>query len=179
MPLSKKQQELNDKLIEVCKNGGLSAFKDLIKQGANPKSKTFKLSPLILAAGFGHLDIVKCLLQYGINIDIYSYYTPISIACGNGHLEVVKYLHENNANIHINNDQVILFAAVGGHFEIVKYLHQNGANIFRAIDNDSVNESFREVLIAYKTNFDEKSLMQGDLKEGSLKPSVKGSGLRV
>lgn len=188
----------------ACSCGDIEMVKYLHLQGVNVNNGH---NPIIDASCNGHLEIVKYLHQNGADIRIKNDYMVINATC-NGRIEVVKYLVANGldfeahfalqsassygnlelikfflsegAGIHIADkfgQTAIGLASKNGHLNAVKYLHQQGADLDIALEN--VKENIKEELIAYKTNFDEKSLMQGDLKEGSLKPSVKGSGLRV
>jgi hypothetical protein len=57
---------------------------------------------LSIAAGFGHVEIVRLLLDAGVNPDRYnpvghSHTTPLHQAAGRGHIEVVRLLVERGA----------------------------------------------------------------------------------
>src|SRR5690625_2675294 len=93
------QQLLNDQ--DVCVN-----FKD--QNG---------MSPLLAAAGNGHCQIIRILLEKGadVNISNNSQNTPLHWAALNGHLEAVKILVEAGANLNALNfrEQVPLEEAIG------------------------------------------------------------------
>jgi ankyrin repeat protein len=78
------------------------------------------------AATYGHLEVVKYLVQNGANVNNNS---ALRWAAYNGHLEIVKFLLENGANVHAWNDSALRSAAENGHLEIVEFLVQNGANV--------------------------------------------------
>ena len=60
-----------------------------------------KMETPIHAAGKGHLDIVKCLIDLGAHVDAKDEVgqTPLMQAVDDGHLEVVKCLINNGAQI--------------------------------------------------------------------------------
>lgn len=83
-------------------------------------------SPLREAAKRGYLDIVKCLIKNGANVNLNNS-EALMWASNAGHIEVVKYLVENGANI--NNEYGLRWAAEEGHLEVVKFLSENGADV--------------------------------------------------
>lgn len=62
-----------------------------------------KSTPLLLAAQYGHVDVVKELLKFGasssINTPKSRGKTPLYLAVDGGHKEVVEELLKNGANI--------------------------------------------------------------------------------
>lgn len=91
--------------------------------------------PIILAAGNGHLDVVRWLLEHGakINFDIKGELTsmPLSYAASNGHLEVVKLLVEHGAAINAvwKGDNALKWARTYDHDELADYLVSQGAKM--------------------------------------------------
>jgi len=87
---------------------------------------------LSLAAGRGHLEIVRLLLASGAWIDPHEdydcYETPLIAAAENGHLPVVKALVAAGANpeIHggISQATAEFFARQNGHLEVSEYLRK-------------------------------------------------------
>ena len=74
---------------------------------------------LSLAAGNGHLEVVKYLHE---TCHVNKSDWAISNASLNGHLEVVKYLHET---VHAEVDEdAISNASANGHLDVVKYLYE-------------------------------------------------------
>ena len=63
----------------------------------------FNITALAAAAGRGHLDIVKCLVTQGCDVNIITLggFTAISVSCNYGQLEVAQHLHKNGAPIDI------------------------------------------------------------------------------
>ena len=111
-------------LIYASMNGQLELVKYLIKeQGANIILDENKA--LRTAYCYGHLEIVKCLIENGADIHSFNG-SALRYASGYGHLEVVKYLVEQGADIHyddiIGGEYWSMYAADNGHLEIVKYM---------------------------------------------------------
>ncbi|HLP34888.1 MAG TPA: ankyrin repeat domain-containing protein, partial [Amoebophilaceae bacterium] len=89
-------------------------------------------TPLHLAAGNGHLEVVKELLEKGAPVDELATdnWTPLHLAAGNGYLEVVKELLEKGAPVdELATDNVtpLHLAAQNGHLEVVQALLEKGA----------------------------------------------------
>lgn len=63
---------------------------------------------IYIAAGKGHLDIVKLSLEHGatINEQAGHYCTPLQAASNRGQLEVVKFLRRNGADPHIEGGEM-------------------------------------------------------------------------
>jgi len=93
------------------------------------------------AAGGGHLDVVKYLIEtLGCCPDIgqegkrsFRDRTPLHWASRNGHLNVVRYLLEKcNASIEaatVDGTTAFCWASWQGHLEVMTYLHSRGCNV--------------------------------------------------
>lgn len=85
------------------------------------------------AAGAGHLNVVRTLVENGadINHPTKTNSTPLRAACFDGRLDIVKYLVEHDADIHISNkynNTCLMIAAYKGHLEVVEYLLSLGSD---------------------------------------------------
>ncbi|XP_012285319.1 protein fem-1 homolog B isoform X2 [Orussus abietinus] len=85
------------------------------------------------AAGAGHLNVVKTLVQAGANVNYATQAnsTPLRAACFDGRLDIVKYLIDHNADINIANmynNTCLMIAVYKGHIDVVNFLLYNGAN---------------------------------------------------
>ncbi|RWS29575.1 Protein fem-1-like protein [Leptotrombidium deliense] len=85
------------------------------------------------AAGFGHLNVVKTLIQGGANVNhpTHTNSTPLRAACFDGRLDIVEYLVENGADINISNkfnNSCLMIAAYKGHLNVVEYLLNLGSD---------------------------------------------------
>uniref|UniRef100_A0A1I8MKC2 Protein fem-1 homolog B n=1 Tax=Musca domestica TaxID=7370 RepID=A0A1I8MKC2_MUSDO len=88
---------------------------------------------LWVAAGLGHLQIVKLLVRHGANVNhnTKAQSSPLRAACYAGRLDIVKYLIENGADVNLGNkynNTCIMIAAYKGHTQVVDTLLKNGAN---------------------------------------------------
>ena len=86
------------------------------------------------AANYGHLDVVKYLVDRGADIHVKNEY-PLRWAANNGRLGVVKYLVEQGADIHVDDEEALRWAAINVQLEVVKYLVEQGANPEVILDN--------------------------------------------
>jgi ankyrin repeat protein len=61
-----------------------------------------------LAAGEGHLEIVKLLLEHGADVNAKTAYeTALHLAAEKGHLEIVKFLLEHGADVNAKTAVVV------------------------------------------------------------------------
>lgn len=89
-------------------------------------------SALRIAAGYGHLDIIRYLVDHGVNLhsrgDVGVLFglkrgeTALLSAAENGHLDTVKYLIEQGVNIHAFYNNALIGATENDHLDMVKYL---------------------------------------------------------
>ncbi|CAG2059174.1 unnamed protein product, partial [Timema podura] len=83
-------------------------------------------SLLHLAADYGHLNIVKCLVDKGADINQPNRegFNPLHIATRSGHLEVVQFLVglKKNFKESLGEHIILLIASENGHINIVNYL---------------------------------------------------------
>lgn len=91
-------------------------------------------TPLTIAAGNGHLDMVELLLNNRAGPSRYDdvgYKSPLIVAARNGHLDVVDLLLRRGADIdyaNIYRKTALMYAAQKGHIKIVKKLLEKGAD---------------------------------------------------
>ena len=106
----------------------------LIEQNAEVDAGTSTNStPLRTAAFSGHLDIVRCLVENGADVNarrIFYLSTPLMVACYNDRIDIATYLVENGADIHLEDNigsTALHDAARRGHVELVGKLLALGA----------------------------------------------------
>jgi len=117
-----------------CVDGYYDWVKEHIAEGA-PLNEADHCGdpPLLLAAGNGHLAVVKLLVNEGADLQQCGLMkdTPLCRAAHNGHLKTVQYLVEQGADVNaldLGDNVPLHWAAMRGHVEIVNYLLMNGAD---------------------------------------------------
>ena len=106
--MSTNQEKLNEQLFNVVADEKVSDEARLkkvkylvyLEADVNASSKYGKTA-LMIAATWGHLDVVKCLAQGGADVNASTRFgiTALMEAACNGHLDVVKYLAECGADL--------------------------------------------------------------------------------
>ena len=146
-------------LMHASKNGHLEIVRALLDKGTdvqtiskeNPKqyldqgalnalhNLDYLVAPLLLTSKYGHLEIVRALLDAGANFDAKSNEgsTALMVASANGHLKIVRVLLDKGANFDAKNNEgmtALIWASSSGYLEVVRALLDKGAN-FDAKDN--------------------------------------------
>jgi len=90
-------------------------------------------TPIQIASEYGHLNIIKYLIDNGIKLIETTMYPdpPIHMASKNGHLKIVEFLISKRYDINIQSREghtALHFASENGHLEIVKLLIKSGAD---------------------------------------------------
>ena len=107
-------------LHEACIDGNINCVQSLIDSGVDLESKDrFGGTPLLCASIYGHIDIVKLLIdsgpscmaapavRSGVNIEsrVTGGYTALHCASYNNHINIVILLLDSGANIEARNDK--------------------------------------------------------------------------
>ncbi|XP_063980650.1 protein fem-1 homolog B isoform X2 [Diachasmimorpha longicaudata] len=115
---------LLDKFEPALEQGGTVKFDGDIIEGA---------SALWCAAGAGHLNVIKTLVNAGADVNhaTHTNSTPLRAACYDGRFDIVNYLVNHGADLHIANkynNTCLMIAAYKGHVDILTFLLEQGAN---------------------------------------------------
>lgn len=130
------QQDLDNKLLEAIETGQLHRIKHLLKKGADPNSRDSSNNggqhALCVAAGYGHLGIVKILLHEGADVDNHDRQkrTALHTAARHGNDEIVTMLVLAGAEVDARDQRdetPLTMASFGKHLSTVKLLHAAGA----------------------------------------------------
>lgn len=124
-------------LFDAATKGDEDLATRLIKGGADPNNtNNTGSSPLILACRFGHLNVVRVLLNNGAKIEepkTPKGRTPLMVACAySSGITIIKLLVEKGANINATaNDKStpLMLAARMAKADVVEYLVSKGADV--------------------------------------------------
>lgn len=131
------KNEAFDGLLRACYIGNLRAVKILTDTGVPIKNEKYKEYALIQSAKYGHLQIVKYLIEEkeaDINVQNGTGDTALILACRKGYIEIVKYLLQKKADLNIKNingRNALIEAVDKNKYEIAELLLNKGidANI--------------------------------------------------
>ena len=126
----------------ACASGSLRTIKALVEQRAelSLSSQCDAMTPLLVAAHWGHTDIAQWLLSQGASLKEKNKegITVFLCAVEKGCLETIEWLLEQGVSIaeKSNNEATaLLLAATEGHLEVVQYLLKHGASITEKDDD--------------------------------------------
>jgi ankyrin repeat protein len=135
----------NDQLIQAAEDGNLTAAQAAIANGADVNTRLIGTTALMVASYQGHTDIVKLLLEKGVDVNskaTENNITALFPASQNGHTEVVKLLLGKGADVNAkatsDGATALWMASQNGHTEVVKLLLERGANVnVKKTDDDA------------------------------------------
>ncbi len=118
----------------AAQNGDMDLVKYFLSLGCDVDGEC-DATPLLLAAEYGHKEIVDLLIEKGANVNTVCVdnHSALYYAAQNGHIEIVKTLIDKGADVNLlSKDEVstaILAALYKGQTEVVKLLLEVGADI--------------------------------------------------
>ncbi len=120
-------EKVMDRAIEF---GSRVHVKELLARGASVEGAEDGMwSRLVDALEKGHLEVARCLIQAGADVNALGIcdITPLMLACGRGDLAAVNLLLDHGANSHYptrdtEGCDILTYACIGGNPEIVKLL---------------------------------------------------------
>ncbi|KAK3751982.1 hypothetical protein QZH41_001918 [Actinostola sp. cb2023] len=138
---TKDGDQLTTPLIIASRNGHLKCVKILLSYNADIEARgTVKVDDQIIedtsalwAAGAkGEMDVVKCLVKSGANVNAKTKTnsTPLRATAYDGRLDIVSYLVDHGAEVNVKNNfdnTPLMVACYNGHRIVVSYLVEKGA----------------------------------------------------
>lgn len=124
-------------LMRAVRKGDMAKVQELVNGGRSVNETTDEtlMTPLIIAAHKGHLDIVKYLVSKGADIDaenavgMSALLVTMASVKGNEHDEIAKYLIDQNADTNVQDQKYrrtpLMLATLRNNKEMVTYLLQN------------------------------------------------------
>lgn len=153
-------KEINNISLQLCQVGNTKMVKYILSNTCNLD----KDSMITLSAKYGHLELVKLLIDfYGVDILHYFYDLPLRVAGENGHVDVFKYLINLCGTKYISefNEELLRHSASKGHYQIVQILLEIGVNI-HARNNEALNNAVKngnfdtvKILLKYGANIND------------------------
>lgn len=134
------------KLYDLIKNGDIKQAKELLESDSSLLDFVTPFgSWLHVAARTGELEMVKFLVEVGMNIHINEGVpksAPLAHAASEGYLNIVEFLYNQGAKFDVSDpNRNPLFSAIyGGHIEIAKFLIQNGIDITVKYTGDTMKD---------------------------------------
>lgn len=155
----------------AAKGGDLVGIGSFFDRGINVNSRDnfYGKTPLIYACSFGHENIVRFLIQKGVDVNLAELagFTPLFWAAAKGHINIVRLLLDNGANANIigSSASPLMVASSRGYIHIVRLLIEYGANVnFTDKNNEtsllaaaaSGKRTICELLIQHGAKIDER-----------------------
>jgi ankyrin repeat protein/type II secretory pathway predicted ATPase ExeA len=123
------------RLLDAAEHGDGRLVQDLLGAGASVNVQDEEgRTPLMLAAGRGHLEVARILLDRGAAIGAANTTlgTALAYAAWSGHWEVVSELLRRGSRTDSTNGEgwtPLMYAAINGHTQCVKELLDRGADV--------------------------------------------------
>jgi ankyrin repeat protein len=131
--IDKESPEKNKmRLAKAIKGGQLFVLQRQLSKASSDAKGIFPKDSVAIAALYGHADIVKYLLDQGLDIEAEGQFgTPLRSACLMNHKSTVKELLQHGANVKTEERKcnALYVAAVKGHTDIVRILLEEGADV--------------------------------------------------
>ncbi|XP_047121354.1 poly [ADP-ribose] polymerase tankyrase-1-like [Schistocerca piceifrons] len=145
-------EEKAKRLIRAAQEGTVEELQELLAVGANVGARdenVLRQTALHYAAAKGNVEVVKCLLEGGAEVDSRDTWqeTPLHKAAYNGHTAVVQLLVASSADPNASNCcgcMPLHFAADRGHMETTAALLEAGADRLASDKDGNTPKYFAE-----------------------------------
>ncbi len=113
-------------------SGATRAARALLETGVSPSATFGGKSGLDQAASQGNTEVVRLLVEAGVDLGTDQAAWAGEYAASDGHLDILRLLVEHGLDVNAQPDPevgpLLLSAAWGGHLEVVRYLLEQGAD---------------------------------------------------
>lgn len=120
-------------MLGAVRYGHVNLVKYMLHRCNSPNLKVLQSEMLVVAAGFGHLQLVQTMLGNGVDVDYIGirYVHVLTEAAAGGHALIVSLLLEKGALFDSNGHDkgALNLAARLGHEDVVRILLDNGADV--------------------------------------------------
>lgn len=137
--------ELTEKtpLMKASQFGDLEKIREFVKRGAevNAKNQAIDLmTPLHYAAGNGHIEIAKLLLENEADVNAITdiLWTPLHYAALNGSTDLTSLLIKNDADLNARDAELLTplyYAVFNKHHTLARHLINAGAKVYENTEN--------------------------------------------
>jgi uncharacterized protein len=134
--------QANEALRTAARIGDTAQVRALLEAGADPNSERRTYSPLMFAAGNGHVEMTRLLLARGATVDHRDHNGDRALlwAARRGHVEIVRMLLAAGAAVQSDDDPYqrapLMHAAGYGRVDVVRVLLASGADARRRDHTD-------------------------------------------
>ncbi len=135
-------------LFQAARDGRLETATFLLDRKADPALGDGRRSPLVIAAGNGHADLIRLLAKRGVPVD--GGPQPALVAAAyEGRLETVRALLDLGADVNranINGITPLKTSAIQGHPDVVRLLLERGAVVDPGLPSAVKHDAIRRLL---------------------------------
>lgn len=132
----------SEALLSAARTGDAAQVRALLEAGADPNIEQRTYSPLMFAAGNGHIEMTRLLLERGAAVDHRDHNGDRALlwAAQRGHVETVRMLLAAGAALQSDDDPFrktpLMSAASYGHVAVIRVLLAAGADARRRDHTD-------------------------------------------
>lgn len=119
--------ETNESTLQHAVLGGYFLWVKYLLNQQVPASEDL----LYIASEEGFLDIIKLLIQYGVN----DFTGAIKCAAQRGNVEIVRFLIDQGGDPYDNNCEGLLYAAEGGNRQLIELLYKPGTKMLDIVED--------------------------------------------